>query len=82
MDNEKAIKALRKVFAVSVATFDMQRTTSMAFGGNPERSNLHKLHLAAKRELEKETPDMEKIDEYIELMQKEVEKLKDNSLYL
>lgn len=67
MDNK--IDTLRKFFTISVAAFEMQHTISTAFGFKGHKSNMHMLHLKAKKEIEKEQPNFNKIDALLEMME-------------
>lgn len=73
MDEQKRIDALRKFFRISVAAFDMMDTISRAFGYKCQVGEMHKLHIAAKSEIEKDNPNMELMDRYLESMEKQTE---------
>jgi hypothetical protein len=66
---DKKIDALRKFFTISVAAFEMQHTISTAFGFKGHKSYMHMLHLNAKEEIEKEEPDLNKIDTLLAMME-------------
>lgn len=67
MDNR--IDALRKFFTISVAAFEIQHTISTALGYKGHKSYMHMLHLNAKEEIEKEEPDLNKIDTLLAMME-------------
>ncbi len=69
MRHESKIDSLRKFFAISVAAFEMQHTISIAFGFNGNKSYMHNLHLTAKEEIGKESPDLSKIDMLLAAME-------------
>jgi len=66
---DKKINALRQFFTISVAAFEMQQTISIAFGYRGKKSNMHRLHAIAKEEIEKDQPDLTKIDNLIAMME-------------
>jgi hypothetical protein len=66
---DKKIDTLRKFFTISVAAFEMQHTISIAFGFKGHKSYMHMLHLNAKEEIEKEEPDLNKIDTLFAMME-------------
>jgi len=63
------IDALRKFFTISVAAFEMQHTISTVFGFKGHKSYMHMLYLNAKEEIEKEEPDLNKIDTLLAMME-------------
>ena len=69
MDNGKTIEALRKFFSVSIIVFETQNKFAKVFGVEPKINDMHKLHLEAKTEIEKENPDMEYMDFLLEKME-------------
>lgn len=75
-NEEKTIEVLRKFFIVSTSAFEMQHKIAEAFGNFTSKSDMYYLHLLAKNELGKENPNIEKIDELLELMELEAEKTK------
>lgn len=66
---DKKIDALRKFFTITVAAFEMQHTISLAFGYKGHKSYMHLLHINAKEEIEKENPDLNKIDTLLAMME-------------
>jgi len=66
---DKKIDALRKFFTISVATFEIQHTISTALGFKGHKSYMNHLHLVAKEEIEKEEPDLKKIDTLLAMME-------------
>lgn len=66
---DKKIDALRKFFTISVAAFEMQHTISTSFWFKGHKSYMHMLHLNAKKEIEKEQPDLNKIDTLLAMME-------------
>lgn len=70
---DKKIKQLRIFFRVSNIAFETVMAMGRAFGGNPVISPMHKLHQLALEEIEKEIPDLEKIDFLLSEMEKETE---------
>ena len=66
---DKKIDALRKLFTISVAAFELQHTISTAFGFKGHKSYMHMLHLNAKEEIEKQEPDLSKIDTLLAMME-------------
>jgi hypothetical protein len=73
-----ALKAFRIFFAVSDAAFICVENVMKALGQNPTPSHMHILHSLAKNEIDKENPDMEKIDYLLKAMELEAEKNKNN----
>jgi hypothetical protein len=67
---------LRQFFAISVAAFEMQHSISKAFGYLGTKSYMHFLHLNAQEEINKENPDLKKMDKFLSMME---EAAKDNS---
>lgn len=71
MENiQKKIDVLRKFFTISVAAFEMQYTISVAFGYNGHKSYMHHLHLMAKDEIDKEFPNLNKIEILLKTMER------------
>jgi hypothetical protein len=66
---KEKIKLLKLFFTISVAAFELQYTISVATGYKGHKSHLHNLHLMAKEEIEKENPDLDKIDFLLGLME-------------
>lgn len=66
---DSKIDALRKFFTISVAAFEMQHTISTSFGFKGHKSYMHILHLNAKEEIEKQEPDLSKIDTLLAMME-------------
>ena len=73
---QNKIKALKQFFAISVAVFEMQHNISKALGYLGRKSHMYALHLNAQEELNKESPDLKKIDKFLAMMEKVA---KDNS---
>jgi len=71
MDEDKTIKVLKQFFTISVAVFEMQHNISKAFGHEGLRSYMHFLHLQALEEVNRINPNMEKINNYLHIMEKE-----------
>jgi len=59
---DKKIDALRKVLNIGAAAFEIQHAVSMSFGYSGPKSYIHNLYLVAKEEINKEHPDLNKID--------------------
>lgn len=76
MEEQKKIKVLRQFFAISVAAFEMQHSISKAFGYLGTKSYMHLLHLNAQEEINKENPNLKKMDKFLAMME---EAAKDNS---
>tara|TARA_R110002096_G_C14018656_1_gene669804 strand:- start:62 stop:325 length:264 start_codon:yes stop_codon:yes gene_type:complete len=76
MEEQKTIKTLKKFFAISVAAFEMQNSVSKAFGYLGTKSYMHLLHLNAQEEINKEKPNLEKINKFLAMMESAA---KDNS---
>tara|TARA_R110002167_G_scaffold81296_2_gene222661 strand:+ start:296 stop:580 length:285 start_codon:yes stop_codon:yes gene_type:complete len=68
-EEEKTISGLRKFFAVSVAVFEMQNSIYKAFGYSGAKSYMHILHLKAKEEIDKEVPNLKKMDTFLAMME-------------
>lgn len=75
-NEKKIIKSLRIFFAVSDAAFTCVEAISKAAGIEVKYSHMHELHKKAKEEIEKENPDLEKIDYLLKAMELEAEKKK------
>ncbi len=75
---EKTIAGLRRFFTISVAAFEMQHTIMKAFGKEVQESFMHQMHLIAKEEINKENPDMNRINTLLEIMQNFADKNKQN----
>jgi len=71
--DEKKIESLKQFFAVSVAAFEMMHSMRVAYGYKGDKGFIHKLHLIAKAEIEKEHPDINKINVLLSLMEDEAE---------
>ena len=63
------INTLRKFFIISVAAFEMQHMIGAEFGLKAHKSYMHNLHLIAKEEIEKDVPDLNKIDTLLAMME-------------
>jgi hypothetical protein len=74
-DNDK-IKSLRIFFAISNAVFICMETVEKVYGRISIPSHMHVLYNLAKDEIDKENPDMEKMDYLIMAIQLEAEKYK------
>lgn len=66
---EKNIDTLRKFFAISIAVFDFRQSLLEIMGCKKTESYMHQLHLEAKKELDKQEPDMNKINLLLEMME-------------
>jgi len=75
-EKQKKIKVLKQFFTISVAAFEMQHTICKAFDCLVTKSDMHLLHLIAQEEINKEKPSLEKMDEFLAMME---ETAKDNS---
>lgn len=72
----RTIKILKTFFNISVVAFEMQHTISKAFGYLGTKSCMHFLHLNAQEEINKEKPNLEKMDKFLAMME---ELAKDNN---
>lgn len=70
---EKKIKHLRAFFRASNIVFETVMAAGRTFGQATVISPMHKLHQLALEEVEKEMPDLEKIDFLFSEMKKEAE---------
>jgi hypothetical protein len=68
------LKALRIFFAISDAAFTCVETVAKALGQNPTPSYIRILHGLAKDEIDKENPDMKKMEYLIKAMEIEAKK--------
>lgn len=59
---DKKIDSLRKLFTISVEVFEMQHSVSKAFLYKGQKSYMHNLYLIAKEEIDKDKPDLNKIE--------------------
>lgn len=66
---DKNISQLRTFFRVSNAAFEFQNSIQLAFSGHIAPSKMHQLHRLALEEIEKESPDLSKIDNLLEEME-------------
>jgi len=66
---DKHIYALRTFFRVSNAAFDFSNSVQSACGGTVVTNEMHELHKIALEEIEKENPDLSKMDELLEEME-------------
>ncbi len=74
MKQDKTIKALRAFFRVSNAVFNMHKEISRAFSDHVYEQPMATLHRLALTEIEKERPNMQIMDKYLELMEVEAER--------
>tara|TARA_R110002049_G_scaffold191355_1_gene360294 strand:- start:727 stop:1023 length:297 start_codon:yes stop_codon:yes gene_type:complete len=65
---EQNIKTLRIFFNVTVAAFEMQHSVLLAIGQPSVKSEVFLLNLRAQEEINKENPDLEKVDKIIETL--------------
>lgn len=59
---DKEISQLRTFFRVSNAAFEFQNSIQLSFSGHIVPNKMHQLHKLALVEIEKENPDLSKID--------------------
>ena len=62
---EKRIKHLRIFFRTSTAAFNFINSLNEAFGRTVTQNEMQELHKLALEEIEKETPDLSKIDKLL-----------------
>jgi hypothetical protein len=63
------IQELRTFFRVSNATFDFLNSIKLAFKGKVIPNKMHQLHKIALEEIEKENPDLIKMDNLLAEME-------------
>jgi len=68
------LERLKKYFSLAVATFEFMHALKVAAGGVLEKSYMHRLHLELFAEINKESPDMQYIDNCLAKMEEEAEK--------
>jgi len=66
---EKKISQLRTFFRVSNAAFEFQNSIQLAFSGHIVPTKMQQLHKMALVEIEKESPDLSKIDNLLAEME-------------
>ena len=66
---DKKISQLRTFFRVSNAAFDFTSAIQSAFNGIVSPNKMHQLHKLALEEIEKESPDLSKIDNLVAEME-------------
>lgn len=71
MEELEKIKALKQFFDISVAAFEMQHSICKAFGYLGGKSYMHLLHLSAQEEINKEVPNLEKIYNFLAIMEEQ-----------
>jgi hypothetical protein len=67
---DKKISQLRTFFRVSNAAFDFTNAIQSAFNGIVTPTKMQQLHKIALEEIEKENPDLSKIDNYLAEMER------------
>lgn len=65
----KKIETLKVFFTISVGTFDLMATIQKAFGKNCLPTAMEMLHRIALIEINKENPNLELIDSYLQEME-------------
>jgi len=66
---EKVISQLRTFFEISTAGVVFMETILKATGNEPKHNEMYELHKLAHEELQKENPDIAKMDSLLEKMQ-------------
>ena len=72
----KKIATKSKVFTISVGAFDFARSVACAIGNEPVVTRMEFLHKNMLIELQKESPDVERIDSLLAAMEECAEKNK------
>jgi hypothetical protein len=67
---DKKVLHLRTFFRTTTAVFDFANTVQTAIGGIVTPNKMHVLHRIALEEIEKENPDLFKIDNLLAEMEK------------
>jgi hypothetical protein len=68
MENQQ-IQTLKRFFKISTAAFDFKNTIITAFGKTPHPTTMELLHRIALKELERDNPNPEVLDELLFQMQ-------------
>lgn len=68
------IEVYRKFFRVGLAALDIAHIVSNAFAPEfLEKSDIHKIYESANDEAQKENPDLSKLEDYLDELQKLIE---------